>query len=129
MKLIFSIGAFGLMCALSPITVRSASPAVANFEPFFMEFKAAVARNNAKAVAELTQLPFLFDSKPRDSLSFQKIYPQLFDTKVRTCFAQATAVVEQDAQVINCGRNIFYFRVVNRQYRFIEFAADPEAAL
>ena len=93
-----------------------------------MEFKAAVARNDAKAVAELTQLPFLFDSKPRDSLSFQKIYPQLFDAKVRTCFAKARAVIEQDAQVINCGRYIFYFRVVNRQYRFIEFAADPEAA-
>jgi hypothetical protein len=52
----------------------------------------------------------------------------LFDAKVRRCFAQATAVIEQDAQVINCGRYIFYFRVVNRQYRFIEFAADPEAA-
>jgi hypothetical protein len=99
----------------------------ADFNSFFAAFKAAVARNDAKAVAGLTQLPFLFDSKPRDSLGFQKIYPQLFDAKVRACFARAKAVVEQDAQVVNCGRYIFYFRVVRDRYRFIEFAADPEA--
>ena len=102
-------------------------PAV-DFNPFFAAFKAAVVRNDAKAVADMTQLPFLFDSKPRDAAAFQKIYQQLFDAQVRACFARAKAVAGQDAQVVNCGRYIFYFRVVKDRYRFIEFAADPEAA-
>jgi len=99
----------------------------ADFNSFFSAFKAAVARNDAKAVAGMTELPFLFDSKLRDSAGFQKIYPQLFDAKVRSCFAKAKPVVEQDAQVVNCGRYLFYFRTVKNRYRFIEFAADPEA--
>ena len=78
-------------------------------------------------MAELTQLPFLFDSKPRDRVGFQKIYPQLFDAKVRACFAKTKPVIEQDAHVVNCARYIFYFRVVNGRYRLSEFAADPEA--
>jgi hypothetical protein len=53
--------------------VFAQSPArrAANFEKFFAEFKAVVARNDAKSVAELTQLPFLFDNKPLDSAGFQ----------------------------------------------------------
>jgi hypothetical protein len=84
----------------------------ADFDPFIITFESAVARNDAKAVAGMTQLPFLFDSKPRDSAGFQKIYPQLSDPKVRACFAKAKAVVEHDARVVNCGRYIIYFRVV-----------------
>jgi len=101
--------------------------AAADFNTFFLAFKAAVARNDAKAVAGMTHLPFLFDSRPRDSFGFQKIYPRLLDANVRTCFAKAKPAIEQDAQVVNCGRYIFYFRVVKDRYRLIEFAADPEA--
>jgi hypothetical protein len=128
MKQLFSTGAFILVCVFTPMAARSESPASVNFEAFFAAFQTAVARNDAKAVAALTQLPFLFESQPRDSISFQKIYPQLFNAKIRACIAKAKGVIEQDAQVVYCGRYIFYFRVVNRQYRFVEFAADPEAA-
>lgn len=116
------LGAGALFC-FADLSV--AGPA--NFAEFFSAFKAAVARNDAKAVAGMTQLPFPFDSRPRDAAAFQKIFPRLFDAKVRACFAKAQAVVEQDAQVVSCGRYIFYFRVVQGHYRLIEFAADPEA--
>ena len=122
------VSALILVAMIFP-TWGAAPIAAVDFNPFFTAFRSAVARNDAKAVAGLTQFPFLFDSKPRDSLGFQKIYPQLFDAKVRACFAKAKPVVEQDAQVVNCGRYIFYFRVVKDRYLFIEFAADPEAEL
>ena len=99
----------------------------AGFSPFFSAFKTAVARNDAKAIAGMTQLPFLFDGKLRDSAGFQEIYPQLFDANVRACFAKAKATVDQDAQVVDCGRYLFYFRMVQGRYRFVEFAADPES--
>jgi hypothetical protein len=114
MLLIFMVWRAGLLYA-------------ADFVPFFAAFKTAVARNDAKTVAAMTELPFLFDSKLRDSIGFQKIYLQLFDARVRACFVTAKAVLEDDAQVVNCGRYMFYFRIVKGRYRFIEFAADPEA--
>ena len=77
----------------------------------------------------MTKLPFLFDSKPRDHSGFQKIYPALFDSKVRACFAKAKPVTEEDRFVIYCGRYIFYFGLVRGEFRFIEFAADPEAGM
>jgi hypothetical protein len=113
---------------IAPAFAQSPELPAANFEKFFAEFKAAVARNDAQSVvADLTQLPFLFGSKSRDSAGFQKIFSQLFDAKMRACFATAKAVIEQDAHVVNCARYIFYFRVVTGRYRLIEFAADPEA--
>ena len=103
--------------------------APAGFESFFAEFRAAVVRDDAAAVADRTKLPFLFEGKPRDRGNFQKIYPQLFDRKVRACFKGAKAVIEGDRFVVNCGRYLFYFGAVGSAYRLIEFAADPEAAL
>lgn len=113
----------GAWLASAILTVEAS----ADFAAFFSAFKAAVARQDAKTVAAMTQLPFLFDSRPRDSAGFQKIFPRLFDAKVRGCFATAQAVVEQDAQVVSCGRYIFYFRPHRGGYRLSEFAADPEA--
>jgi len=52
----------------------------------------AGARNDARAVADRTKLPFLFEGKPRDHGSFQKVYPELFDEKVRACFKSAKAI-------------------------------------
>lgn len=104
-------------------------PSVNSFTNFLVSFKAAVARNDAKAVANMTKLPFLFDSKLRNHNGFQKIYPALFDAKVRACFAKAKPVTEEDRFVIYCGRYIFYFGLDHGEYRFIEFAADPEAGI
>jgi hypothetical protein len=116
-----------MLTMLFALSAQSFSATV-GFEPFFAEFRKAVARNDAVAVAALTQTPFLFDNQPRDRAGLQKIYPRLFDSHVRTCFAKAKAVVEQDAWMVACGRYLFNFRQVNGQYRLSEFAADPEVA-
>jgi len=60
-----------LIGLIPPVLAQSPALPAANLEKFFVEFKAAVARNDAKSVAELTQLAFLFDSKPRDRVGFQ----------------------------------------------------------
>ena len=126
MRKIAQVGAL-LPMLLILVSWRAGLSSAVDFVPFFAAFKTAVARNDAKTVAAMTELPFLFDSKLRDSIGFQKIYPQLFDTGVRACFATAKAMIEADAQVVNCGRYMFYFRIFKDRYRFVEFAADPEA--
>src|SRR5258705_5108206 len=92
--------AVGFICLIAPAFAQSQVLPAGSFDKFFAEFKAAVARNDVKSVTELTQLRFLFDSKPRDSAGFQKNFPELFDAKVRACFAKAKAVIEQDAHVV-----------------------------
>ena len=117
-----------VLLVLLVTTGQSGAVAASGFESFFSEFRAAIGRNDAKAVADRTKLPFLFDGKPQDHSGFQKIYPKLFDRKVRACFKDAKVVTEDDRYVVNCGRYIFYFGLAGGRYRLIEFAADPEAA-
>lgn len=121
------MSAWGLALALLIAAPDGGRGGAAAFEKFFAGFRAAVARNDAQAVADQTKLPFLYDSKPRDHAGFQKIYPKLFDRNVRACFKGARAMAEGDRFVVQCGRYIFYFGRVGEQYRLIEFAADPEA--
>jgi hypothetical protein len=95
-----------------------------SFQPFWSKFKAAVAANDKEAVASMTKLPFLFDSKERTRAEFIKIYPQLFDLKVRKCFPTAKVLKEGDVHEVFCAKLIFYFGNVDGKYMFTEFAAD-----
>jgi hypothetical protein len=64
----------------------AANAAAVGFENFFAEFRSAIARNDSKAVANLTRLAVLFGGELRDHRGFQKIYPELFDAKVTACW-------------------------------------------
>jgi hypothetical protein len=119
-----------LMLSLSfllVIPINSAAQTAApdpNFQPFWSKFKAAVAANDKEAVASMTKLPFLFDSKEQTRAAFLKIYPQLFDLKVRKCFPGAKVLKEGDVYEVFCAKRIFYFGNVDGRYMFTEFAAD-----
>ena len=95
-----------------------------HFQSFWQKFKVAVAKNNKQAVASMTKLPFLFESKERTRTEFIRIYNQLFDIKVRRCFATAKALKEGDVYEVFCARKIFYFGKVEGEYKLIEFGVD-----
>jgi hypothetical protein len=115
------------LLALALLLAAPDGRTAAGFENYLAGFRAAVLADDAKGVADRTQLPFLYRGKPRDHAGFQKIYPELFDRKVRACFKGARVVAEGDRFVVHCDRHLFYFGAVNGSYRLIEFAADPEA--
>ena len=95
------------------------------FSSFWKSFKAAVARNDKQAVADVTKLPFLYDSKERDREDFIKIYPQLFSRKVRRCVATAKPTKEGENYEIFCGELIFYFgKDTDGKYKFSEFGVN-----
>ncbi len=94
------------------------------FEAFLKRFRTAMAANDAQAVADLTALPFLFDSRPRDRAGFVRIYPELFTAAVRRCLQRATPVAEDGRQVMFCAPYGFYFGVHDGAWRLIEFGAD-----
>ena len=95
------------------------------FASFWKTFKAAIARNDKEAIADLTKLPFLYDSQERDRAAFLKIYGELFTRKVRRCIATAKPRTEGDSYEIFCAGLIFYFsKDTDGKYKFREFSPD-----
>jgi hypothetical protein len=118
-----------LLPAVLLATVVPAAAGDAAFAVFLQAFRAALARPDPAAVADLTRLPFLFDGTARDRAAFVKLIPQLFDPPTRACMSKSPPRAEAEAMVLDCPPYAFYFR---RQphggYRLEEFAADGEEA-
>lgn len=100
--------------------------AAQDFAAFQSEFRKAIARNDAAAIADLTRLPFLFESRPRDRAGFLAIYPTLFTPSVRRCLASARATGESGDEVVSCPPYAFYFDQLKGVWKLREFNADGE---
>jgi hypothetical protein len=104
--------------------VRSQSRSDPDFTTFWTKFKAAVARNDKVAVADMTKLPFMLDSKNLDRAGFIKQYSSLFTLKMRRCFARAKPSRDQDSMEIFCGEQIFLFAKFDGVYKFTEIGVN-----
>jgi len=114
-----------LILLLLLIATPATAQAPQTFSSFWRTFKAAIARNDKQAVADITKLPFLFDSKDRDREGFVKIYPELFTRKIRRCVATAKPVKEAENYEIFCGDLILYFgKDTDGKYKFLEFGVN-----
>lgn len=67
------------------------------FNAFWIKFKAAVARNDKAAVADMTKLPFMMENRDLDRAGFIRRYNSLFTPSVRRCFAREKPIKDQDA--------------------------------
>lgn len=95
------------------------------FAAFWKTFKGLVAKNDKEAIADVTKLPFLYESKERDRTGFVKIYPQLFTPKIRRCFVTAKPTREQENYDVFCGELIFYFgKDTDGKFKFLEFGVN-----
>lgn len=95
------------------------------FSAFWTSFKTAMTRNDKEAIADVTKLPFLFDSKERDRAGFIQIYNQLFTRKIRQCIAKAKPVKEGENYDVFCGELIFYFgKDTDGKFKFLEFGVN-----
>lgn len=111
-----------LTCSFLSIQAQTTDP---EFNSFWKSFKATIAKNDKQAVADVTKLPFLYDSKERDREGFLKIYPQLFTPKIRRCIARAKPLKEQDNYDVFCGELIFLFgRDSDGKFKFLEFGVN-----
>jgi len=113
-----------LFSALTLSNAQTASTST-SFASFWKTFKATIARNDKQAVADVTKLPFLYDSKERDREGFIKIYDQLFSRKVRRCIATAKPAKEGENYDVFCGDLIFYFgKDTDGKYKLLEFGVN-----
>jgi hypothetical protein len=125
MKIIVAELLIGIVLLAIPNAHSQNSTSDPAFDSFWKTFKVAVAKNDKEAVADLTKLPFLYESKERDRAGFLKIYPALFTPRVRKCFATAKLVKEQENYDVFCGQLIFYFgKDADGKYKLLEFGAN-----
>ena len=116
-----------ILVLLVSLTTTSAQTSAKSehFPAFWASFKAAMARNDKEAIADVTKLPFLFDSKERDRAGFIQIFNQLFTRKIRQCIAKAKPVKEGENYDVFCGELIFYFgKDTDGKFKFLEFGVN-----
>jgi hypothetical protein len=94
------------------------------FTTFWIKFKAAVARNDKAAVADMTRIPFVLGGRKVDRTGFIKQYSSLFTLKMRRCFARARPSKDQDSMEIFCGQQIFLFAKVGGVFKFTEIGVN-----
>ena len=123
--LILSVMMLLLLGAVVQVPSQSRTAKVnPEFTAFWIKFKAAVARNDKAAVADMTRLPFMLDNKDLDRAGFIKQYSSLFTPKMRRCFARARPLRDQDNMEIFCGQQIFLFAKVDGVYKFTEIGVN-----
>jgi len=116
-----------ILVILVSLTITSAQTTATpeTFPAFWTSFKAAMARNDKEAIADVTKLPFLFESKERDRAGFIQIFNQLFTRKIRQCIARAKPSKEGENYDVFCGELIFYFgKDIDGKYKFLEFGVN-----
>ena len=91
---------------------------------FWTKFKTAVAKNDKEAVASMTRLPFLFQSRQLAKPAFIQRFDSIFNVRVKRCFAKATLVKEGDGFEVFCGQQIFLFEKVSGAYKFTEIGVN-----
>lgn len=119
------LAASSLFIGMSLVQAAPALPADA--QAFVGALREAAARPGGSALAELAELPFLFEGRPRGRDEFvARVVPALFDAPVRRCLQHAVPQPEGDRLVLWCRPYAFYLGPVQGRWRLIEFAADAE---
>lgn len=96
-------------------------------DAFLGRFRSALMARDAAAIADLTQLPFLYEGRRLDRAAFIRAVPALFDARLSRCLAQARPLTEGPDRLLHCAPYTFYLRTgADRRWRLAEFTADGE---
>ena len=111
--------------AINPADGAEIKPEARSFAAFWVEFKAAVAKNDKTAITEMTKFPFDAGSH-LSKADFIKHYASFFRQETRRCFSKAKPIKEDDRDryLVFCGEDIFGFEKVNGEYRFTDIGMN-----
>jgi hypothetical protein len=122
MKLLLAT-ALTLLLVIDPASSAEIKPEARSFDAFWIQFKAAVAKGDKAAIAEMTKFPF-YGTMSKDE--FIKKCGEFFDRKTQRCFSKAKPIKEdkRDRYNVFCGEEIFGFERVNGEYRFTDIGMN-----
>lgn len=109
------------------VSATQAIAAPAEGQAFITQLRQAAAQPGGAALADLTQLPFLFEGRMHGREAFiTSVVPALFTPAVRQCLQRARPQPEGDRLVLWCKPYAFYAGPVQGRWRLIEFSVDAE---
>jgi hypothetical protein len=118
MKLLLA-ATVAFLISINPAVSAEIKPEAQSFSAFWVQFKAAVAKGDRAAIAEMTHFPFDDGSKVSKA-DFLKKCGEIFNRETQKCFSNAKPVKDdkRDSYCVFCGETIFGFARVNGEYRF-----------
>lgn len=111
-----------LLVALFGLT--QSSMAADDFPKFWTQFKAAIKKRDKNALASMTKLPFLFDSKNLEKTQFIAKVDQILPAKLATCLEKEKPVLDNGSYSAFCGEQIYIFSKVNGKYLFTDIGVN-----
>jgi len=98
--------------------------AEADFTPFWLKFKVAVAKKDKASVASMTKLPYMLESKPLDKAQFIAKFDEIFPRDTVNCFAKAKPMLDRGNGFVTCGDDIYCFYKEKGQWKFTEISPN-----
>jgi hypothetical protein len=95
-----------------------------DFNPFWLKFKVAVAKKDKAAVASMTKLPYMLESKPLDKAQFIAKYDEIFPRATVNCFTKAKPTLEHGNCFVFCYEQIYCFSKEKGQWKFTEISPN-----
>ncbi|MBX9567813.1 MAG: hypothetical protein K2X77_02920 [Candidatus Obscuribacterales bacterium] len=94
------------------------------FSAFWVQFKAAVKKRDKNALASMTKLPFLYNSKNLQKTQFISKIDEILPAKLANCFAKEKPVADAGSYSAFCGEQIYVFSKVNGKYMFTDIGVN-----
>jgi hypothetical protein len=94
------------------------------FDAFYTKFKTALAKNDRNLVADLTKLPFLYDSKQLDKKQFIAKLNTIIPKADVARLQKEKAIVDNGVTEVFCDEAIYCFEKVKGEYKFTEIGVN-----
>ncbi|MBS2002859.1 MAG: hypothetical protein JST44_15215 [Cyanobacteria bacterium SZAS LIN-5] len=113
------------ICSSVASSAYAATKAVdKDFLEFWKGFKVALQKNDKKALASMTKLPYLQDEKKLNEAAFIAQSEKIFPLATRKCLLKEKPIADKDSVMIFCGEEIFVFSKDKGKYKFIEIGVN-----
>jgi len=125
MKLL-SAATLAFLILINPAAGAEIKPKAGSFPAFWVQFKAAVAKGDKAAIAEMTKFPFVYLTNQLSKTDFINQCGAIFGKKTQRCFSNAKPAKEdnRESYSVFCGEFIFVFEKVNGEYRFTDIGEN-----
>lgn len=94
------------------------------FPTFFAQFKTALKKRDKTALANMTKLPFLYNSKNLQKAQFIGKIDEILPAKLASCFEKEKPVSDGGYWSAFCGEQIYIFSKVNGKYMFTDIGVN-----
>jgi hypothetical protein len=94
------------------------------FNAFYAKFTAALVKKDKNAVADMTKLPFLYDSKQLNKKQFVAKLNEIIPKSTVACLRKEKAVTDNTITEVFCGEAIYCFEKVKGEYKFTEIGVN-----